>query len=300
MPTHSETYRRFSGTLRTATLRFLPLAAAGIRTAAKRKLVLLLLLAFPAAWAVVFSFNIYAKYAMAEGNLAGAPPGFEASPAVRMASRFILDIRRQLAEYFNVSRTFSLVVTAWYGAGLLAEDRRLGAHLLLFARPLTRFDYVFGRFLTVWFFGLLSTLAPGLLILVTAIFSAPEWTFITEEGDAILGVIAYAVLTPFVFSLVSLAASSLASRRTIALAGTFAAILIPHAIGSALRMLRRDVAYRIISPFSDLGRAGHALLGTRAPWYDWPAGWSFLVLGLISAVSIAIIVFRFRRLDVVP
>src|SRR6188508_2919932 len=89
-------------------------------------------------------------------------------------------------------RLFALLAVAWYGAGVLAEDRRLGAHLLYFARPLTRLDYFLGKFLTVAFFGALASLVPGLFICLVAAWSSPKWSFIREESDVLWQTCAYA------------------------------------------------------------------------------------------------------------
>ncbi len=292
-------YRPLPAGLRPAPRPAFVLAAAGIRTAARHRIPLVAIYLLPGLWATVMSFNIYAKFALEEGTITGVTPGVEVTIAMRLAARLI-DVRTQIAEFFNVSRLFALAAMAWYGAGLIAEDRRHGAHALLFARPITRAQYVFGRLLTILFFGAMATVAPGLVILLTAAFSSPDWSFVTGDPRAIAGSLAFALLTTLVFSLVVLAASSLATRRTFALAAAFGVVLIPHALGMALQRLQRDAGFRVISPLSNLGRAGHALIGVESPWYRWPASWSFAALAGLVTLCIAVIVLRARRLDAVP
>src|ERR1700754_187651 len=63
-------YRPFEGELLVSHLRFLPLARANIKTALKRKLPLVVLLAPVAIATVIFAFVVYTRFALQ----AGAPP----------------------------------------------------------------------------------------------------------------------------------------------------------------------------------------------------------------------------------
>ena len=118
--TNTEIYRRYEGELRPSAFRFHPLVASGIRTAMKKKIPLLLLFLPPFIATVVFCFIVYGKYAAADmtqqfGVLRGV--------AAHFAQRAVINIqvKQQIAEFAHGMRFFCLLVTAWYGAGLLAE-----------------------------------------------------------------------------------------------------------------------------------------------------------------------------------
>src|SRR6185503_17346408 len=66
--TNTEIYRKFQGELRPASLRFLPLAHAAIRTLTKRKLPLLILYAPPVIATVIFSFVVYLRFSLDSGE----------------------------------------------------------------------------------------------------------------------------------------------------------------------------------------------------------------------------------------
>ena len=62
--THTEIYRRFEGKLEPARPAFVPLYRARLRLAFKRKLPLLLLFVPPWISGIVFSFVVYARFAV--------------------------------------------------------------------------------------------------------------------------------------------------------------------------------------------------------------------------------------------
>ncbi len=294
-----ETYRPYRGVLRRLPLRFWPLAKAGIATLCKRPLPLVLIYAVPTIFAIVFSFNVYARFALEEGNVLGhAPPGVGGKFAAAMAAK-LLEVRAQISEMFTFIRAFTLLCTVWFGAGVMADDRRLGAHLLLFSRPLTRLDYLLARFVTVAFFAALCSIGPVIVVCTTAVFSSPDWSFLKHDYGVILGSLAFGLVTTVFFSLVVLAVSSIASRKVFAMGGVFAAIFIPHGIGLALWRFNDEPAFRIVSPMANLGRVGNWILGRADPWFSWPWEHSALALGGYMALCIAVLLWRVRRLEVV-
>ena len=63
---------------------------------------------------------------------------------------------------FSASTLFAFLVTALVGARLISEDRRQGAFLAHFARPVTRLDYVAGKMVALIIPLLFVTMAPAL------------------------------------------------------------------------------------------------------------------------------------------
>ncbi len=295
----AETYRPYAGRLRSLRLRFWPLLVVAVRAGCRKKIALIAIYTIPAIWTVIFSFNVYARFALEEGNVLGhAPPGFAGRLAAGMAAK-LFETRGQLAELFKFTRMFGLLAAAWYGAGLLIDDRRNGTHLLLFSRPITRLDYLVARFLTVFFFSGLCTIAPGLVICTTAAFSSPDWAFVTEDGGVIVGTLAYGILVAAFYSLIVLVASSVATRKVFALAATFGVMLIPHGVGTAMWRFSEDTEWRLLSPFVDLARVGYEAIDRPDAWYGWPVEHSIAVLGGVMVVAAAVVAWRVRRLEVV-
>lgn len=297
--THTELYRRFQGELRPRALRFWPLVASGVRTAVKAKIPLLLLFVPVAITTVVFSFVVYGKYAAEEG--ASAMGGLRGMTAY-FAQRAVLNIQvaDMIADANEAMRLFALLAVTWYGAGVLAEDRRLGAHLLYFSRPLTRLDYFLGKFLTVAFFGALASLVPGLFICFMAAWSSPHWSFLKEEGEVVWQTLSYCSIWIVVVSSVVLCASSLVRRKTLAIAGVFGFFVLNHGLGGVLGAA--DARYNCVSLVFDMLRLRSAIFGVgldsseiQSIGVDTAA---YALLGVVAA-TLAVVGWRIKQLEVV-
>ncbi|MCY2961888.1 MAG: ABC-2 transporter permease [Planctomycetota bacterium] len=299
-----EVYRPFAGTLREHPRAAVALWKAGLRVAFRRRLALMLLMAPPVIAAVIFSFVVYTRYSLEQGSTPEVLGG--TSVIGQMAGTMVKDMAaeslavRKLIVMFHLSLSaFSLLVVAWYGAGLIAEDRRNGAHLLVFARPLSRTGYVLGRFLTVATFGSLAAIAPTLVVCVVATFASPDWSFVRLEGDVILKAILYGVAWVTSISAFVLAASSLATRKAFALAGTFGIMFGLGAISTLLAQLQREPAWRAISPGMAWARIANEVFGVREMRSRWDPEYAYLSVSLLFLASCAVIAWRVRRMEAV-
>jgi ABC-2 type transport system permease protein len=300
--THTDVYRRFLGPRRPAHRPWVPIASSGLRTATKRKLPLLLF-APPAIATVIFSFVVYARFAIESGLGAGPiPSSGPAMAGVALLAGKLIDVRDQIVQ-FNVAMSFfALLIMAWYGSGLIAEDRRLGAHLLYFARPLTRIDYLLGKFLVLAFFGFVAVLVPGLVICTIAAFSSPDWSFLKQEGSVIWRHLLFSLVWVISISSVVLAISSLSERKTFALVGTFAFFLMTNGIAVLLAGLQREPMFGLLSLQGNLLRLSGAIFDTRAalpPRIDWNPIWSWLAVAAFVAIAWTVLCVRVRPAEVI-
>lgn len=296
--TQEETYRPYRGSLRTRRLRFLPLAAAGIRTAARRKLPLVLLFLAPAGFMAVFSFLVYQKFAVLEG-VGQDVGGLRLGRMLPRAVAAMIEVRELIAAYNAASRFFLVLIVAWYGAGLLAEDRRGNAHLLYFTRPLTRLDYLLSKLAVVGFFGGLAAVVPGLFIGMTAVLASPGWSFLDEQGWVIPATLAYGTGWVLVMSVTVLAVSALTRRKVFALAGFFGVLFLPWAAGRVLRRWTGEWDYVMLGPTTSFREIAEWLFEVRWGRRVADAETPLLVVGVLFLLGLAVLVLRLRRLEAV-
>lgn len=304
--THLEVYRPFKGQLREHSLRFVPLLTSGLRTALKQRWALLALYAVPAIATIIYSFIVYfafsAKQAMEQVQF-DPDASFQQKMAQAAAQQALtegtalLDVVRQMISFNQIMGLCALFAVAWFGSGLLCEDRKAGAHLLYFSRPITRLDYFLGKFGVVSFFSLCAMLVPMLVLCVVAALASPEWSFLTERWDVILRAIAFSTIWSAIVGVLVLAASSLASRRNFALIGTFAYLMLTAPVG---QILGQFVDHRLhaVALVQVLGRLSFTIFGVEehmlvTPAAAWGGALAFL------AVAGGVIAWRLRRLEVV-
>lgn len=299
--THTEIYRPFRGTLAPAGGRWLTLARSTLRSALQKKLPLLLF-APPAIATIIFSFVVYAKFALESGSnpIPATPDAPGPAAAVGSMAGSLIQVRDQIVGFHAAMDFFVLLILAWYGSGLISEDVRRKAHLLYFARPLTSTSYLLGKWLPLALLGSLATLAPGIVICTVASFASPNWSFVTEEGDTILKMIAYSLVSLAVLSSIVLALSSLAKRKTHALAAALGLFALLGGLAEMLANLMREPTWRLVSPFACLRRVAlglfdmERLLHFRA---NWSLGWSWVALAGWVLLSWLVLYRRTRRLE---
>lgn len=302
-----EVYRPFAGTTRAKPRAVLALWKGGLRVAFRRRLALLLLLAPPAIACVIFSFVVYTGYALEQGTTPSALGGGTGGGVIgSMAGAMIKDlaaealaVRKQIVEFHLAMSAFSLLLVAWYGAGLVADDRRNGAHLLLFARPLSRVGYVLGRFFTVATFGAFGAIVPTMVVCSVAAFASPDWSFVRYEGAVIWKSLLYGLAWVTSISALVLAASSLATRKSYALAGTFGFVAGLAAVATLLARIQRESSWRALSPALSWARIANDVFRVRDDRSRWDVELAYLSVSILFVLSCLVIAWRVRRMEAV-
>lgn len=304
--THLEVYRPFKGQLREHSLRFVPLIASGLRTALKQRKALLALYAVPAIATIIYSFIVYFAFSAKEAidQIQVDPDASFQEKMAQAAARqalsegtAMLDVVRQMIGFNQLMGLFALLAVAWFGSGLLCEDRKAGAHLLYFSRPITRLDYFLGKLGVVSFFSLCAMLLPMLVLCAVAALASPEWSFLTERWDVILRAIAFSLLWSAVVGMLVLTASSLAPRRNFALIGTFGYLMLTAPIGQILGQLVDDRLHAV-AMIQNLARLSFSIFGVEeSTLVGASAAWGGTIAFL--ALSGGVIAWRLRKLEIV-
>jgi len=295
--THTEIYRRFEGELRARPLRFLVIAWSGVRLSLRKKLPLLLLYIPPWITCIIFSFLVQLKFTAEAGQV----PGVDAARAKMLgaAAGALLEVAELIVQYINSPvLMFGILAITWYGAGLIAEDRRLGANLLYFSRPITRMDYLLGKFFAAATFGAFALLAPVLVVCSVAAFTSPNWSFLTEQYEVIFASLGFCSLLITVITLLVLCVSSLVERKTLALVGVFGFMFLLEAVSNLMFQLTDQWIFRAFSVTFNLERISNWMFDRKRE-FELPVSTSWIALGSLSLACILILVRRVRRMEVV-
>lgn len=125
---------------------------------------------------------------------------------------------------------------------LISTDVRSRAFLLYFSRPLTRFQYIFGKFMTVATFVSLVLLLPQLLLYLFAVLLSPDISVVAYTWDLPIRcvVMFVAVATPAI--LLALMLSSLTVETRFATFGWFAIWIFGLVAFIVMRNTSQDVS----------------------------------------------------------
>jgi hypothetical protein len=114
-----------------------------------------------------------------------------------------------------------LQMVALIAPPLISQDIRSRAFLLYFSRPLSPFQYIWGKLLVVLFYSLLITLAPALLLLTAGVLLSPGLDVLSATWDLPLRAVAAAAVITVPGALLALALSSLTTESRFAAVGWF-------------------------------------------------------------------------------
>jgi ABC-2 type transport system permease protein len=280
MPIYEQTYRRYEARAPLRQVRFWPITREALRMIlARRAFVILLLSCFIPFVVRVVQIYVFTRF-----------------PEV---GRVLPVDGRLFGEFLNQQIGFTVLLSIFGGAGLVANDLRTGAILVYLSRPLTRRDYVLGKLGVLLALNLSVTLLPGMLLYVIALALAPEqfarWSLLWI-GPAVL---VHSLLISTVVGLVALAVSALSrSARVAGLAfvGLWAGVEIVR--GVLTQMADRREA-EVLSFQQDLRVVGNALFGIVERTGSLSVVWPALTLAVVVVACLFVLRARVRAVEVV-
>jgi ABC-2 type transport system permease protein len=280
VPIYEQTYRRYEARAPLRTVRFWPITREALRLILGRRAFLALLLV---AWGQ-FLFRVIQIYVVTRLPEAG---------------RVLPIDGRMFGQFLGIQMLFTLFLSIFGGAGLIANDLRTGAILVYLSRPLTRRDYVVGKLGVLLALNLSVTLAPGLLLYLIALALAPDqfatWN-LAWIGPA---VVLHSLVLSLVMSVIALAISSLSRSARVAGLGFFGLVFGLEILRGVLRALYDRPESALLSIQGDLQAIGNALFGITDRAFDLPWGYPAAVLAAVCLACLAILRARVRAVEIV-
>jgi ABC-2 type transport system permease protein len=278
MPIHDQGYRRYGGRREPHGRRWWVIARAGIveRLRERRFLALLLF-----AWSpfVVRAVQLYVSANFAQAGILAATP-------------------ETFREFLDQQSIFIFIVTAYVGAGLIANDRRANALQIYLSKPLTRLEYITGKLVTLVVFLVGVTLVPAMLLLFLQMMFAGNVTFVLDNLFLIPAITLFSLIQVFFSAFAMLALSSLSkSRRFVAI--MYAGIVFnTAALYQALSAITGSRAWAWISPEDTLDIIADRIFRIPTP-PAMPVTAALLTVVVLIAGSIWILQRRVRGVEVV-
>jgi len=278
MPIHDQGYRRYGGQRAPRGRAWTVIAKTGLRARLGQRAFLGLLLI---SW---FPFFVRAVQIYAAANLPQAA--------------FLAPTPEMFRQFLDQQQIFVFFLTVYGGAGLIAHDRRANALQIYLSKPLSRAEYVFGKFVILMTWLLLVTWVPALLLLIVQIAFAGNFEFFTKNIFLFPAITLFSFVQVVTVSAAMLALSSLSnSSRYVGI--LYAALLFfSQALFGVLRLVTGDTRLSWISVPYALSQVGDVIF--RLPLrYDTPWPLAFAVLLALVVVSGFILERRVRGVEVI-
>lgn len=193
-----------------------------------------------------------------------------------------------------------VMVLVFAGAGLVADDLKHNSLQIYFARPLRKKDYLLGKMAVIFFFVLVLTLAPALVLYLFKLVFAGSFRFVLDYPWLLLSVVAFsAVLTVF-FAFYTLLLSALSKNSRYVMIIVFMVYLFSQILYGIVNSIRafHGPGAALLSIYENLLQVAAFLFGQKPPHAIHP-GWSFLILAAVCAVSAAVLNRKVRGVEVI-
>ncbi|MFC1717433.1 ABC-2 transporter permease, partial [Candidatus Poribacteria bacterium] len=177
MPIHDQSYRHWEGTFKSHSFRWWVITREGLRIILRRKMFLIFIMAPPIIQffiygAIVYGVNVYGS--LFNLNIVNA--------------KFFFD-------FLLLRQTFFIVLICIFGgSGLMANDLRNNALQLYFSKPLTRLDYLVGKFAIIIVLMAFLTTIPGIILFVENAVISEGTTFIRENYWMLGSIVLYSFI----------------------------------------------------------------------------------------------------------
>ena len=278
MPIYDLSYRHWEGTLRGSAGRWRVIAEAGIRLLLTKRLFTFMLLL---CWVPFFveATYVYVELAM------GAGPGFGIGPWFF-----------QLA--FAWQTPALVLVTIYAGSGLIASDLAANALPIYFSKPITRTDYIAGKFVVIVSFLALVFLMPVLTLFVFTVGIDPKLEFVKANYWLLGSILVYGTLTVAVISLFILALSSMAKSGRVVGVTFIGVTIISPAIGGVISLITGSDQMLVLSVARNMTTLSDAIFFQQATTRLSPV-LSLLAAAAVVAWALWVLSRRIRPVEVV-
>ncbi len=281
MPIRERGYYNWEGKLSDSRLRWLPIFTNGIRSVYKKKFSKLL---FASASSIFFIFLI-ALYISSKPELKGM------TRLVHMISSDALLFRTFYTNGFLIF--MSAIISLFAGSELISNDLKFKSISLYLSRPLSKTDYIFGKFSIILFYLLLFSLLPGLLLILFKIVFTGDFS---AGLDLLIKSIIFPVVISLFWSSLILMTSSLSKNGRFVKIIFFVFFLFTNMVSGIFYAIFKNDNFHLFSVKKNIKQFGSYVFGTT-PEFNVPGWISGVLLLLLTSLFLAVLAYRLKKVE---
>jgi ABC-type transport system involved in multi-copper enzyme maturation permease subunit len=179
------------------------------------------------------------------------------------------------------------IVAALLVGSVISEDRQHGTSALYFSRPITRFDYVGMKFISVAMIQAIVVLFTLTLYYFAEIISLGRgWAWIMDTFPLFLAAFLSGMMLIFTYTSIGLALSSVSKGKFFPGIALLSIVLGTKVLAVLVSTLfDRDILY-LLSPYDCMAHVGQIMIGTQ-PTYD-QYSWTLSLASLVAMNALAL------------
>ena len=191
------------------------------------------------------------------------------------------------------------IVAALLVGSVISEDRQHGTSALYFSRPITRFDYVGMKFVSVALiqsFVVLLTLS--LYYFAEIIALGRGWAWIMDTFPLFLAAFLSGMVLIFTYTSIGLSLSSVSKGKFFPGIGLLSIVLGTKVLAILVSTLfDREILY-LLSPYDCMAHVGQTMIGTQPTYDQYSWTWSLASLIAMNAIALYTLSARVSSMEV--
>lgn len=282
MPIREKGYYNWEGELRTPRVKWLPIFFTGIAAVYRRKYSKFLF----ASSIMTFLIFLVAVYVSTK-------------PELQMLTRLVKQIQSDAAlfktYYTNGFLLFMMMIISLFaGAEQISGDMKFKSFTFYLSRPLSRMDYVKGKFSIVLFYLLAFTLVPGLLLIIFKIIFTGEFSVSIR---VFLAAIIFPILVCLFLAGMAIMLSSLSANARLVKIIIFVIYMMSNAVAHMFYDIFKSRTFYYLSFQENFEQFGDFVFGTQSGFY-MEGFISGVILLVLTALFFTIVMVRIKRVEV--
>ncbi|MCX6553688.1 MAG: ABC transporter permease subunit [Candidatus Aminicenantes bacterium] len=274
-------YSHWQGELKASRSNWLPIFFNGIKTVFKKKFAKVIF-AFSGSTFIIFLLAVYVS----------------TKPELKILSELVRLLKSDAdlfkTFYSNGFLTFMLVILSIFsGADLISSDLKFKAFPLYFARPLSRSDYLLGKFSVILFYLLLFTLVPGILLLLFKMIFTGS---LAVSPLLLLAILVFPLLECVFLAALTLALSILSPNTKFIQIAIFLVYMFSNNLAQILKAIFKSDWFFLISLQSNIEQLASFLFGLQ-PKYDYPSWLALLPPIAVSLLALWLLSWRIKKAE---
>lgn len=282
MPIREKGYYNWEGQLKESRFKWLPIFFNGIVQVFNKKRSKLLF-AFASMPFLIFLAGVYVA----------------TKPELKMLREIVQQIKTDTLLFYSFYTfgflIFSMVlISVFSGSDLISGDMKFKSFTLYLSRPLSKMDYLMGKYSVVLFYLLLFTLVPGMLLIVAKLifsgsFSVPILVFVSS--------VLFPIVTGLFFASLILMVSSLTTNSKFVVVMFFGIVIGSNVVAQIFKEVFKNDQFFFLSIEKNIMNFGSFLFNTKSGMEiaGWPSG---LILIGLTALFMTILYFRIDKAEV--
>ena len=191
------------------------------------------------------------------------------------------------------------IIAALLVGSVISEDREHGTSALYFSRPVSRFDYVSMKYLSVAIIQAVVILGTYILYFLAEILAFGRgWAWMIDLFPMFLAGMLGGLLLIITYTSIGLSLSSVSTGRFFPGIGLLAIVFGTKTLAAIVKNLfERELLY-LLSPYDCVAHVGQALIGTQTTYDQYPWTYSLVSLVAINAVALYVLASRVASMEV--